>query len=393
MGSQISSSGRKWVLLVWGISVVSVLVFRDQAHLALIGRSHWVEEQSAVLSLCSSEDIWEWRQRALRQGTTSPQVAGDNLLVQAQLGGDALKRLRIEIQDGHRVGESRRSGGNEVPKSPLTGETEGGERRRVTGQEEQSLFWTSGAADWTSNLSPAERMLTSRFFLLSHINIWTKLLPFVILLVLTPGHQCNHDGAVLRCHGNAVLMDLKSEYSWSISAELVHTYHSYTCRYLIQQTCTKCSFIKIILFVFYYISIFPPRFIYSSVLVKNLQQSELKLLTHRIPPWWRRTPQSRRPRLDISAASPGSPRCRDHLSEDEFWHRHTVSASETLECRLLSLIRKFYYSFTLVLFVLPLLGEVMKVLFHSTVQRVKSFDVQRVQLLSLKDSEQNTVTG
>lgn len=102
--------------------------------------SHWVEEQSAVLSLCSSENIREWWQAPLWQGTTSPQVTGDNLLVQTQLGGDALKRLWIKIQDGHRVGERRRSGGNKVPKAPLT---EGAERRRrVTTQEEQSCSIT-----------------------------------------------------------------------------------------------------------------------------------------------------------------------------------------------------------------------------------------------------------
>lgn len=64
-------------------------------------------------------------------------------------------------------------------------------------------------------------------------------------------------------------------------------------------------------------------------------------------------------------------------------------------CRLISSIRHKNYSFSLVLVicVLPLLGEVMQVLFHSTVQRVKSFNVQCVQHLRLKDSEQNTVTG
>lgn len=43
--------------------------------------------------------------------------------------------------------------------------------------------------------------------------------------------------------------------------------------------------------------------------------------------------------------------------------------------------------------VLPLLGEVVQVLFHPAVQRVKSFYVQRVQHLRLQDSEQDPVAG
>lgn len=42
---------------------------------------------------------------------------------------------------------------------------------------------------------------------------------------------------------------------------------------------------------------------------------------------------------------------------------------------------------------LPLLGEVLQVLLHPAVQREKSFDVQRVQHLGLKDPEQNAVAG
>lgn len=61
---------------------------------------HRVKKQRAVLSLCSCEDGGERRQRALRQGTASPQVEGDNLLVQTQLAGDAVERLRVQIQDG-----------------------------------------------------------------------------------------------------------------------------------------------------------------------------------------------------------------------------------------------------------------------------------------------------
>lgn len=86
-----------------------------------------MEEQRAVVSLRSCEDASERRQRALWQGTASPQVTGDDLLVQAQLAGDAVERLRVQIQDGDRVRESRRSGGLEVPEPPLT--VRGGEER------------------------------------------------------------------------------------------------------------------------------------------------------------------------------------------------------------------------------------------------------------------------
>lgn len=74
-----------------------------------------MEEQCAVLSV---------PRRALWQGTARPQVTGDDLLVQTQLAADAVKRLRVQIQDGDRVGESRRS---EVPELPLTG----GENKQV----------------------------------------------------------------------------------------------------------------------------------------------------------------------------------------------------------------------------------------------------------------------
>lgn len=38
-------------------------------------------------------------------------------------------------------------------------------------------------------------------------------LPFIVLLFFTTGHQGDHDGAVLGCHGDAVLMDLKSNHT------------------------------------------------------------------------------------------------------------------------------------------------------------------------------------
>lgn len=82
-----------------------------------------MEEQRAVLSLCSGEDPGVRRQRALWQGTAGPQVAGDDLLVQAQLAGDAVEGLRVQIQDGDGVGERRRPGGVEVPEPPLSRET------------------------------------------------------------------------------------------------------------------------------------------------------------------------------------------------------------------------------------------------------------------------------
>jgi len=84
-------------------------------------RSHGVEEQRAVLPLRRCDDA---RQRALWQGAASPQVTRDDLLVQAQLAGDAVERLRVQIQDGDRTGESWRS---EVSEPPLRGETGGEE--------------------------------------------------------------------------------------------------------------------------------------------------------------------------------------------------------------------------------------------------------------------------
>lgn len=111
-----------------------------------------MEEQRAVLSLCSCEDAGEWQQRALWQGTASPQVAGDDLLVQAQLAGDAVERLRVQIQDRDRVGESRRSGDKEVPEPPLTG-GRGEERRGVHEQEEESLMFQVKHAELRSSSS------------------------------------------------------------------------------------------------------------------------------------------------------------------------------------------------------------------------------------------------
>lgn len=88
------------------------------------GWSHGVEEQRAVLPLWNRHDVWEQRQRAVWQGTTSPQVAGNDLLVQAELARDAVERLRVQIQDGDAVGKGRRS---EVSGPPLCGETKGEE--------------------------------------------------------------------------------------------------------------------------------------------------------------------------------------------------------------------------------------------------------------------------
>lgn len=96
------------LLFIRGIRATVILLFRTQT-----GRSHGVEEQRAVLLLSY---------RALWQGTASPQITGDDFLVQAQLAGDAVKRLRVQIQDGGWIGESRRS---EVPELPLTGKTGG----------------------------------------------------------------------------------------------------------------------------------------------------------------------------------------------------------------------------------------------------------------------------
>ena len=101
-----------------------------QGRLSFIGRSHGVEEQRAVLPLCSSEDARVRGQSALWQGTATPQVAGDDILVQAQLAGDVVERLGVQIQDGDGVREGGRSGGEEVPVLPLTGET-GGKHRKL----------------------------------------------------------------------------------------------------------------------------------------------------------------------------------------------------------------------------------------------------------------------
>lgn len=54
-----------------------------------------MEKQRAVVSLCRREDGGVRRERALWQGTARLQVEGDDLLVQAQLAGDAVERLRV----------------------------------------------------------------------------------------------------------------------------------------------------------------------------------------------------------------------------------------------------------------------------------------------------------
>lgn len=75
--------------------------------------SHRVEEQGAVLPPHSWTDAGVWRHRALGQGTASLQVEGDNLLVQAQLVENAVKRLGVQIQDGDQGSERRRPGASE----------------------------------------------------------------------------------------------------------------------------------------------------------------------------------------------------------------------------------------------------------------------------------------
>ena len=104
-------------------------------------------------------------------------------------------------------------------------------------------------------------------------------------------------------------------------------------------------------------------------------------------PWRRRTPESRRPHWDIYAASPGRPRCTARPSEDEFWAETERRWGKTPDGYL---NRHCNYGF---LSALPLLGEVLQVLLHAAVQRVKTFDVQSVQHLRLTNSVQNTVAG
>lgn len=97
--------------------------------------SHGVEQQRAVVPLRRRHDVGEQRQGALGQGTAGSHVTRDDLLVQAQLTGDAVERLRVQVQDGDRGGEGRRP-----EESPLRGETGGGERVNNQ-QEEVSTSW------------------------------------------------------------------------------------------------------------------------------------------------------------------------------------------------------------------------------------------------------------
>lgn len=105
-------------------------------------------------------------------------------------------------------------------------------------------------------------------------------------------------------------------------------------------------------------------------------------------PWQQRIPRSRRPLTDISAASPGRPRCMAHLSAGGFWQTRTGSE---VRDQMITGIHQHSFILLSVKSVLPLLGEVLQVLLHSAVQRVKSFNVQRVQHLSLENPEQNGV--
>lgn len=80
-----------------------------------------VKEQRAVVPLHRREDGRQRREGAFGQGGTSPQVERHDPLVQAQLAGDAVQRLGVQIQDGDQGGESRRSERREVPEAPGTG--------------------------------------------------------------------------------------------------------------------------------------------------------------------------------------------------------------------------------------------------------------------------------
>lgn len=82
---------------------------------------HGVKEQRAVVPLHRCEDGRQRREGASRQGAASPQVERHDPLVQAQLAGDAIQRLGVQIQDGDQGGESRRPGRREVPESPQAG--------------------------------------------------------------------------------------------------------------------------------------------------------------------------------------------------------------------------------------------------------------------------------
>lgn len=104
-----------------------------------------MKQQRAVVSLHRCEDGRQRWQRALWQGGTSPKVKRDDPLVQTQLAGDAVKRLWVQIQDGHQGGESRRSGGQEVPESPRTG---GGTEEDQKGINERKRGRKCIAAVW-----------------------------------------------------------------------------------------------------------------------------------------------------------------------------------------------------------------------------------------------------
>lgn len=92
-----------------------------------------MKEQRAVVPLHRREDGRRRRQGASGQRGASPQVERHDPLVQAQLAGDAVQRLGVQVQDGDQRGESRRSGRREVPESPWAG---GGGGERVREEEE-----------------------------------------------------------------------------------------------------------------------------------------------------------------------------------------------------------------------------------------------------------------
>lgn len=92
---------------------------------------HRVKEQRAVVPLHRCKHGRQRREGASRQGGTSPQVERHDSLVQAQLAGDAVERLGVQIQDGDQGGESRRSGRWEVSESPWAAEGGGQKEGRV----------------------------------------------------------------------------------------------------------------------------------------------------------------------------------------------------------------------------------------------------------------------
>lgn len=87
---------------------------------------HGVKEQRAIVPLHRCEDGRQGREGAFRQGGASPQVERNDPLVQAQLAGDAVQRLGVQIQDGDQGGESRWPGRREVPESLRAGGGESG---------------------------------------------------------------------------------------------------------------------------------------------------------------------------------------------------------------------------------------------------------------------------